>query len=281
MVGKVPKLPLAAVLAVIVVFSVPLVYLAVMAFTAPAGYYAGQVRLALINLRLLADPEFLHAMMVSIIAAGLGAVLSLFLILSAAYGFYLFYSPANPLLPRAGRVVLGAFLLLLVFNGGIVPLYLLVRYLGMVDSLAALFVPYLLHPLLVLYCLEQLRKIPPSLLEAGRLEGAGELTILARIIFPMKRRFIGSVLIVQFVLHWNNWYPGVLFIHTPARRPVQVFLRDLLFADQGLRNLGMSRASYSPPERMAFVFFSVLPVLAAFTVLILINRSRRSSRRRA
>jgi putative aldouronate transport system permease protein len=96
-------------------------------------------------------------------------------------------------------------------------------------------------------------------------------------VVPLKRRFIGSLLIVQFVLHWNNWYPGVLFIHSSARRPVQVFLRDLLFTDQGFWNLGMSRAAYSPPERMSFVFFSILPVMIAFAALVLINRHRRPS----
>jgi putative aldouronate transport system permease protein len=172
LVNKIPKASLLTVLVVIAVFSLPLVYLAVMTFTSPTGCYDGRFQLSLANLSLLWDSEFLRSLGVSIVAAALGAVLSLCLVLTAAYGFYLFYSPAGAALPLAGRMVLGSFLALMVFNGGIVPHYLLVRYLGMINSLAALFVPYLLNPLMVLFCTEQFRKIPPALLEAGRLEGA-------------------------------------------------------------------------------------------------------------
>ena len=89
---------------------------------------------------------------------------------------------------------------------------MVVKHLGLIDTYASLFVPYLLNHLLVLYYLEQLRKIPLSLLEAARLEGAGEVCIFFKFIIPLKLRVLSSFLIVLFILHWNNWYPGVLFI---------------------------------------------------------------------
>jgi putative aldouronate transport system permease protein len=117
------------------------------------------------------------------------------------------------------------------------------------------------------------------LLEAARLEGLGELAILFRLMIPLKLRLLLSLLIVHFVLHWNNWYPGVLFINSASRQTVQVFLRNLLFADQALQQLGLNRAAISPPERMSFVLFSILPTLAAFGSLLLINRGERARRR--
>jgi putative aldouronate transport system permease protein len=151
-------------------------------------------------------------------------------------------------------------------------LYMVVRHLRLVDTYASLFGPYLLNFLLVLYCLEQFRKVPASLLEEGRLEGLREAGILVRIIVPLKFRLLVSLGIVHFVLHWNNWYPGVLYINSPAKRPVQVFLRDLLFSDQSFQQLGIGRPAVSPPEKMSFVLVSILPVLLGYGFLLLFNR---------
>lgn len=275
---RIPVPSLILVLLVVVAFSIPLIYLLIVSFVAPASYYGSDFHITLSNTRLVMTPAFVRSIAVSFVTASVGSILSLTVTVAAAYGFFMFYTYGSGSLLRPARFLLGCFLFLLVFNGGIVPLYMVVRHLGLIDTYGSLFVPYLLNFLLVLYCLEQFRKVPSSLLEAGRLEGLREPGILFRIIVPLKLRLLGSLLVVHFVLHWNNWYPGVLFINSPSKQPVQVFLRDLLFAGQSFQQLGMSRTTISPPEKMSFVLFSIVPILLAFVSLLGINR-RKSLRR--
>jgi putative aldouronate transport system permease protein len=278
-VSKPPVVAWVIVSAVLVLFSVPLLYTAVTAFLSPVASHGPVLRFGLRNLRLLAAQAFIRSLAVSLATASAGALLSLSVSVAVAYGFFLYYGQGSRSVPGTARVLLGLFLLVLVFNGGIVPLYMVVRHLGLVDTYGALFIPYLLNFLIALYCLEQFRKVPQSLLEAARLEGLGELSILFRLMIPLKLRLVFSLLIVHFVLHWNNWYPGVLFINSPPKQTVQVFLRNLLFADQAFQQLGLSRAAISPSERMTFVFFSILPTAAAFGCLLWINRGERTRRR--
>ena len=274
MVRRVPVVSLIVVLAVLVSFSIPLFYLVLVSFVSPESYYGGLFLVTLSNTRVVITPVFVRSVLVSFVTASAGSILSLAVTISAAYGFFVYYTYGSYALPRPARFLLGFFLFLLVFNGGIVPLYMVARHLVLIDTYCALFIPYLLNFLIVLYCLEQFRKVPASLLEAGRLEGLREPGILIRIMLPIKLRLLGSLLIVHFALHWNNWYPGVLFINSPAKRPVQVFLRDLLFADQSFQHLGMSRMTIAPPERMSFVLFSLVPIMIAFACLLGINRRR-------
>jgi putative aldouronate transport system permease protein len=272
MVRRIPVVSVILVVLVLAISAVPLIYLITVSFFTQASYYGSELRVTLSNLRVFALPAFVRSIEVSLATAAAGSILSLAVTIAAAYGFFIFYTSGSGTFPLPARMLLGGFLLLLVFNGGIVPLYMVVRHLRLVDTYASLFVPYLLNFLLVLYCLEQFRQVPASLLEAGRLEGLRETGILVRIIVPLKIRLLVSLGIVHFVLHWNNWYPGVLYINSPAKRPVQVFLRDLLFSDQSFQQLGIGRTAISPPERMSFVLMSILPVLLAYGFLLLFNR---------
>ena len=268
MVRRIRLLPIVITAAALILFSVPFVYLIVVTFVSPESYYSGNPAFSLVNIRLITNPDFLKAISVSLVSASVGAVLSVCITVSAAYGFYLFYSQRTYILPKAGKTLLSLFLFILIFNGGVIPLYMVVRYLGLVDTIWSLFVPYLMHYIMVFYCLEQLRKIPLSIIEAARLQGANDLAVFFRLVLPLKAGVFLSLLLIHFVLHWNNWYPGVLFIHSTRKQPVQIFLRNLLTTDQVFENLGVTKAMLSPPERMAYTLFSLVPAAIAFVLSI-------------
>ena len=171
-----------------------------------------------------------------------------------------------------GRISVSLLLGLVVLNGGIIPFYIVVRQLGLVDTYGALVVPYLWNHLALLYCIEELRRIPAPLLEGAALEGSGPLGTLWRVVLPVRIRLFAAVGVVQFVQHWNNWFAGVLFIHTNRRQPVQVFLRRMLFADTDFRSLGVSREALSQPEKMSYVIGSLIPIAVLLVVLGLLER---------
>lgn len=274
MVRRAPVLSTAVVVIVLLLFALPLAYMLGVSFLQAESYYRGELRLTLANLARMADARLLRAVAVSCGMALVGGALSVVLTVAGAYGLFLAGARRASGLPPAGRAVLAAALALLIFHGGVIPFYMVVRHLGLVNSYAALFVPYLLQTLMVLYCLESLRKIPFSLVEAARMDGAGDLQVFARVVLPLRIRVFLALFLVHFVLHWNNWYAGVLFIHSTRKQPVQLLLRNLLFSDQGFRNLGMSGVSVSPPEKMAAVLLSILPVALAYAGVLALSRSR-------
>jgi ABC-type glycerol-3-phosphate transport system permease component len=256
---------------IVILYSIPLLFVVLLTFATPESYFDGSLTITFANVRNSFTAPFLRSIAVSAGIALIGAGASLIITLIGSYGFYLFYRPGATSMTRLGKILLSVLLFFAVFNGGIVPHYMIVRYVGLIDTYGSLFVPYILNILIVLYALEQVRKIPGSYFEAARLEGAGEYRIFLCIVIPVKIRVFVTLYLVYFVLHWNNWYPGILFINTSSKQPVQIFLRNLLFSDPGFRNLGISEYSLSPPERMAFILISMVPIIVAFIVILTIN----------
>lgn len=170
------------------------------------------------NFRELLGTGVWRAMGVSFLASGLAVGGQLAFGLCAAYAI------------RAGLRILGLVMVLLALPSELlmVPLYRLLQNLGMLDRLPALFVPFLASPLVIFLLLQSLRRLPWELVEAARLDGASESTIVARIVAPVMRPELIATAVLAFAAHWNLvLYPRVM-AGEPRLYTVQVFLVELL-----------------------------------------------------
>jgi len=113
------------------------------------------------------------------------------------------------------------------FNGGLIPNYILIRNLGLMDSLWALILPGLTGAWSIIIARNFIMALPESLEEAAVMDGAGPLRILVRVIFPIAMPIIAVLLLWSMVGHWNAWYDALLYIRTVSRRPLQLALRRL------------------------------------------------------
>ena len=118
------------------------------------------------------------------------------------------------------------------FSGGIVPTYLNVQSLGLMNSLWSLILPVAINTYNMLILRSAFMAIPDSLIEVARLDGASHLRILTRIFIPLSGATLAVMVLYYAVGHWNSWFYAMLYIQTPERYPLQVVLRQILLLNK-------------------------------------------------
>jgi multiple sugar transport system permease protein len=197
----------------------PLLWLLYAAFLPPEAMLSAQLvptGFSLGNFADLRGTGVGRALLVSLVASGLTVSGQLIFGLMAAYAI------------RTGLPLLGLVLLALALPSELllIPLYRELRSFGLLDTLAALVLPFLGSPLVIFLLLQALRRLPWELVEAARLDGAGEVTVVARVLAPLLRPELLAAGVLAFAAHWNLvLYPRVVASALPT---VQVFLSDLL-----------------------------------------------------
>ena len=116
----------------------------------------------------------------------------------------------------------------MIFNGGLIPNFLLVRALGMNDTLFALFIPGALSAFWIILMLNFFKGIPASLIEAARIDGAGEIKILLQIVLPLSTAILATIALFASVGYWNNFFNAVIYIRSQELWPVQLVLREII-----------------------------------------------------
>lgn len=113
-------------------------------------------------------------------------------------------------------------------SGGLVPFYLVVQALGLFDSIWAFILPYCLSTWNMLIMRSSFRAIPLSLEESASIDGATDFTILFRLIVPLSLPVMAVMVLFYALSYWGSWFPGVLFIRSTAKQPLQLIMRGIL-----------------------------------------------------
>ena len=156
---------------------------------------------------------------------------------------------AYPLAKRnlpARNVFTWFFIITLFFSGGIIPLYILVRNLGLINSLWALILPGAVHVYYIIIMRNFLMTVDDSLEESAFMDGANEFVVLFRIIVPIAKPAIAVVVLWSSVQHWNAWFDALLYIQDNNKIVLQLLLRRMLLglkknADDLLRGASIER----------------------------------------
>lgn len=118
----------------------------------------------------------------------------------------------------------------MMFNGGIIPNFLLIRGLGMYDKLIAQILPGVLSAFNVILMINFFKSLPESLLEAAKVDGASEPYILTRIVLPLSSAILATIALFAAVGYWNSYFSAVLYARRQAIWPVQLVLREIVMA---------------------------------------------------
>lgn len=116
------------------------------------------------------------------------------------------------------------------FGGGLIPFYLLVKDLGMLNSWTALVFPYAINTWNMIVMRTGFEGVPVELEESARMDGANDLFILVRIILPLSQAVCAVIFLYYLVGAWNSWFPATIFLRDRAKYPLQVILREILIA---------------------------------------------------
>jgi putative aldouronate transport system permease protein len=168
-----------------------------------------------------------------------------------------------------GRKFLTAVIIFqLIFPPGLVPLYLTVRQLGMIDSWAALVVPYSINTFNMIILKSYFQELPKEIEESAIIDGANDFQVLMNIILPLSMPVIMTLTLLYVVDNWNLLLPAIFFITDGNKQPLQVILRDMIWSMQLASQAGNADASQREAGlealKAASVFIAAFPMLVAY-----------------
>jgi putative aldouronate transport system permease protein len=161
----------------------------------------------------------------------------------------------------------------MLFNGGMVPFYILIsNWLKLSDTLAALILPLAVQPFLVFLMVSFFRTVPEELEEAGRIDGAGEVRIFVQLVLPISKPILATVGLFYALIYWNDWFMGILFLSEENKFPLQMILRRMVSNLEAAKNLipsGAGIALQAPTYqiRMATTLVTIGPIVLLYPVL--------------
>jgi putative aldouronate transport system permease protein len=213
--------------------------------------------------QVLAGGVVARALMVSIAITVVGTVISMVMTTTLAYG-----------LTRTRSVPGSRFVLLLVlgtllFSAGIIPNYLLVRYLGLLNSYWALIVPGMISAFNLVVVRQFFMNIPDELTEAARIDGASPLQVFWHIILPLSKAVLAVVALFYGVAIWADFFNALIYLSDTTKWPVQLVLRLFVLQGQNIASSQQTGQPAPPAEtvQMAVVMIATVPIILVYPFL--------------
>jgi putative aldouronate transport system permease protein len=167
--------------------------------------------------------SFIRSLIVSFRRVAIGVPVNLVLIVLTAYplskskdGF------------RARSIFSWYFVVTILFSGGLIPTYMVVRYTGLIDSIWSLVFPTALPVFSMLVVMNYMRTLPKELEEAAYIDGANHVQTLLRVILPVSTPTIATVALFSFVTHWNTWFDGMIYMNRMEKYPLSSYLHTVV-----------------------------------------------------
>lgn len=226
----------------------------------PVGWTTASYQLILDN------PQFLNAIGVTIQRVVLGVSINLLLTILIAYPLS---KEVNVF--RMRTFYAWFFVFTMLFGGGLIPWYMVVKNTGLLDTIWALVLPGAVPVFNVVLLLNFFRGIPKELEEAAFMDGAGHWTILWRIYVPLALPALATIFLFSIVGHWNSWFDGIIFMNSPENYPLQSYLQTIIIqrdlsqitSDEIDALLNVSDRT----SKAAQIFVGALPILLVYPFL--------------
>lgn len=168
-------------------------------------------------------------------------------------------------LPRVSRILAVFAYIPLLFNGGLVPMYILItQILQLQNSLFAVIFPLVIAPFLVFVQVSFFRGTPQEILDAARIDGATELRIFFQIVLPLSKPVLAVIALFYAVTFWNEWFHALLFISQPEKFPLQLVLQNLISSVANAADLGATASAPVYQIRLAMTVVTIGPILLAY-----------------
>ncbi|MER7248214.1 carbohydrate ABC transporter permease [Kribbella sp. NPDC000426] len=203
-----------------------------------------------------------QALFVSIFVTVVGTLLSL------TVSCLLAYALARPSF-TAGRPILLVVLFSMLFSPGIIPTYLTVKGVGLLDSIWALIVPTMISAFNVVVLRAFFMNLPNEITESARIDGAGELKTFTYIVLPLSKAVLSVIGLFYAVAYWNAFFSALLYLNDSKLWPLQLVLRTYVINDTQLGSAELG-TELLPPQasiQMAILVVSIVPILVIYPFL--------------
>ena len=212
---------------------------------------------------ILEDGRILNGLKNTVIVTVIGTAIAMVFSTTFAY-------PLSKKEFQGRNLILNMVIITMVFSGGMIPTFLLVKNLKMLDSFAALTVPGAISAFNMVIIKNFFEGVPKELEEATVMDGGSDFTVFARIVLPLSKPVLASMGLFYAVGFWNDYFSCMLYINDTSKQTAQLILRSIVLLAQGFDLLG-SRMDFgvagAPPEqavKLASTVVTVLPILIVY-----------------
>ncbi|MDO3413170.1 carbohydrate ABC transporter permease [Saccharibacillus sp. CPCC 101409] len=263
----------------LVVVLYPLVYILSASISSPQAVNSGQMWLFPKNITwagyelVFNNPKIWNGYLNTIIYTVVGTLLNLFVTLPAAYA-----------LSRSDFVgrgwFMGFILLTMFFSGGLVPTYLVVKNLGLINTMGALILPVAASVWNIVVARTFFQStIPKELQEAAQIDGCTNLRLFWKIVLPLSAPIIAVMALFYGVAHWNSYFPSLIYLNSESKYPLQMVLRQILVLQEmsaettgaavsaDMAALMASKAETASLIKYGVIVVSTLPIIAVYPFL--------------
>ncbi|WP_217591986.1 carbohydrate ABC transporter permease [Cohnella sp. GbtcB17] len=250
----------------------PILHMAAMSVSSNSAVTAGWVTIWPVGFNLdsynyiVKNQAFLSSIVVSFERLLLGVSLSLTLTILAAYPL------SKPNLKFRSRSVYSWFFVVtMIFNGGLIPGFMVVKETGLMDSIWALILPTAVNVYNIVLMLNFFRTQPAELEESAQIDGAGIWRTLWSIYLPISKPSLATIALFTIIFHWNAWFDGLIFMNSPSNYPLQTYLRTVIVShdltNMSANDITLLQNISSRTVLAAQLFVSMLPVLCIYPFL--------------
>jgi putative aldouronate transport system permease protein len=163
--------------------------------------------------------------------------------------------------------VMNMILVTMFFGGGLIPYYVLIKTLGMIDTIWVMIIPGAIDTFNMLLMRNYFASLPKELEESARVDGANDVQIFVRIFLPLSLPMLATIGLFFAVGNWNSWYNGMLFNSSQSLKTLQQVLQDVIFSGSStIPNPNPSKIN-TQSIQMAAIFFTILPMMCFYPFL--------------
>jgi putative aldouronate transport system permease protein len=213
------------------------------------------------------EPLFFNSFLVSVFITVTGTLLSMLCTTAGAYALSKKSVPGH-------RLMFGFILVPMFFTGGLIPYYLTIMNLGLINKVWVMVLPGAVSSFYLILTRNFFQELPPSLEESAKIDGANEVSILWKIVIPTSAPVIATISLFYAVDKWNDYWTALLFISTRALYPLQLVLREtildvtqIMASSIGAEIARSNRPQYTLALQMAILTISTIPIFLVYPFL--------------
>jgi len=211
--------------------------------------------------RVLSTESVWRALGVTAFRTIVGTILTLILLSMAAYPL------SRKYLPHRGFYTM-IIVITMFFGGGLIPTYLLIKSLGLINSIWVYVIPGLFSTFSLLILRNFFMGIPVELEDSAKIDGANDIRILFTIIVPLSMPVLATLALWSAVGHWNAWFDALMYMQDKTKITVQLLLRRLVITNVGDPMMPVPTAEQAPETvKAAIIMFTALPILIVYPFL--------------
>ncbi|MFR4002401.1 MAG: carbohydrate ABC transporter permease [Romboutsia timonensis] len=254
--------------AVVISILYPLVYILIASFTDPVTLLNEGISFNVSEwtlegyITILSDPAMIRGFINSFIYSTLFALLSVSTSVMAGYAL-----AQKELVGRS--FISNIFVVTMFFGGGLVPTYLLIKSLGMLDTIWAIILPGAVNVWNIILSRTYFQSLPKELIESSKIDGADDLQTFIKIILPLAKPIILVLVLYAFVAQWNSYFDAMIYLKSDDLAPLQLVLRRILIQNEPMPGMISDQLALAELKRLSEMIKYAAIVISSLPLMIM------------